>query len=143
MATFNTVATSIKTVLDALDNAPTSTIRKDAAFHPAETPPLLLISLGMDDTDVWGTPSTTGKRFQIVLTYWANVLGDLESNLSTAPDFWQSAKRALNTGSLSGVTGAWNVEIESREAWDHQPFGEGQEKSEMIVRVHVAEARNG
>jgi hypothetical protein len=150
MATFNDCATQVKAVLDAISGFPTTDIRKLDVIHPRDTLPIVIISLGTDQTDVWATlgagtstdQGSTGKLLRLIIAYYSANLGDVETNLSTVPDYWQAAKRALNEGGLSGVTGAWNVQIETNEAWEGDTFKEGHEVSRMVVNVDVAEARN-
>lgn len=147
MATFNDCATRVKAVLAGLSGAPTVDIRKVFAVHPDDATTLCIVSFGSDVTDEWatvaGTGGSTGKVFQIIVSYIAPSQGDLESSLTTVPTFWEDAKRALNLGSLSGLASVWNVIIESSEAWEKQPFGDGRERSDMGITVHCSELRNG
>ncbi len=152
MATFNDCATRVKAVLDAIAGFPTTDIRKLDVIHPRDETlmPIVIISLGTDETDSWSTmgagtstdQGSTGKRFGLIIAYYRRNLGDVETDLAVIPDLWEAAKRALNEGGLAGVTGAWNVEIETHEGWERQDFPNGHEVSRMVVNVDVSEVRN-
>ncbi len=153
MATFNAAAVRVKAIVDAVTSAPTSVIKKDDVISPREldaiTTALVVIWFGGDETDVWSTTGSgasdtgsTGKRFAIGLSYYKNNLGNVASDLSTIPDFWQEAIRALDKAGLAGLLSAWNVTIETHEAWEKQGFGDGHEVSRLVIHVEVSEARN-
>ncbi len=149
MATFNSVASAIKTELDALSGFPTTSIRQVFHIKPRDTLPIVILSLRTDASDAWGTTGDgaadlgdTGKDFTVAVSYIASDQGDTETGLSTVPDFWQLAKRAINSDSLGAVAGVWNVTPQTSEAWERQPFADGKEVSEFIIRVGVSENRN-
>ncbi len=150
MATFNTAATRVKVIIDAVSGAPTSVIKKDDITNPRELDTsLVVIWFGGDETDVWSTigaggtdSGDTGKRFAIGISYYKNNLGNVASDLTAVPDFWQDAIRALNKPGLAGLLSAWNVTVESHESWEKQAFGDGHEVSRLLIHVDVSELRN-
>ena len=150
MAVFNTIATSVKTVLDAVAAAPTTVIRKRDIVHKFETLPIATISFGGQDYDEWaalGPGSSTdqgsiGKAYAIWVSVYRENAGNLDTTLSTNPDFFQAAVRALNKANLSGASEVWNTQVETNEAWESQPFRDGAEVSRLRIIFQSSEVRN-
>lgn len=151
MATFNDIATAIKTQLEAISGAPTISVRKDGTIHPRDTLPIVIVSLWSDETDTWGTTGDAGNtdyghaghEYTVALSMYRASLADIESDLSDTTSFWQSSKKTLNKGVLSGVSSVWNVRIQDSEAFDRQAWKEGHEVSQIFIVACTAGSRNG
>lgn len=150
MATFNTIATQVKSVIDALSLGVTTVIRKDAVIYEIDTLPLIVISLVTDLGEEWATTGdgstdqgTVGRGVTIGISVYRANAGALQSDLSANPDIFQSVKRALNKGSLSGASTVWDTRLRENELWEGQAFRDGDEVSEFAMDFGSAELRLG
>ena len=152
VATWNTIATAAKAILDGLASFPAVSIRKDGALHPNEisTTSQCVIAFGQESVqaglltfrDATGKP-TDGHIYGLIFSLYLVNLGDIESNMSTFPDFVKAAKQALNTVTLSGASTVWNTELVENAAWEGVKFRDGVELSEFGINFYSAELRNG
>ncbi len=152
MATWNTIATAAKSVLDGLASFPDVSIRKDGSLHPNEISATsqCVITFGQElpqaAVQTFGTGAdkpTIGKIYGLIFSLYLVNLGDIESGMTTFPDFVLAAKQALNTATLSGATTVWNTELIENPAWEGVKFKDGVEMSEFGINFYSAEARNG
>ena len=152
MAKFNDVANAVKVVLDTITGAPTTIVRKNDATHPRDSSsfPLCVISLGADEHEQWATTGngttdqgTIGIGLTIVISVYQKCLGDIQSNMTVNPTFFEDAKQALNKRTLSGVASIWNTTVQTNQAWEQQDFSEGYEVSQFTMTFMSGELRNG
>jgi hypothetical protein len=153
MAYWLDIANAVKTVLEGVAGAPTITVRKEGALHPGEldsVTQLCVVSLGNVDEE-WaatgdgtsGKFGTISRRYGIVVSLYSRNLGNIQSDLTNTPDFFQLAKQALMKDSLTGVTTVWQVDSATHPAWEAASFGEGVEVSEFVFYASNTEPRNG
>jgi hypothetical protein len=154
VAEWNDVATACKTILDALSGFPDTTIRKEGVVYAREkeslTTPQCVIAFGderpYEPVTTFGDATnkpTNGKIYGLVFQLYLTNPGNLDSTLTTNPNFVKQAKQALNTITLAGAASIWQTELVENPAWENQPFGDGAEVSEFGMNFYSAEARNG
>lgn len=154
MAEWNDVATSAKTILDALTGFPDTTVRKEGVIYAREKEslavPQCVISFGDErpyaplTTFGDGTDKPTiGKIYGLVFQLFLTNPGNLDTTLATNPNLVKQAKQALNTITLAGATAIWQTELVDNPAWENQAFRDGAEVSEFGMNFYSAEARNG
>jgi len=152
MATWNTIATAAKAVLDAIPGFPTTSIRKENTVHARDTITSSLCVISFGDEQLQPGVATFGdstdkptisKVYGLVFSLYIVNPGNIETTLSTFPDFVLAAKQALNTATLSGASTVWNTDLVENPAWENQAFKDGVEWSEFGINFYSAEARNG
>ena len=150
MATFNTIATQAKSVVDALSLGLTTVIRKDGAVYESDALPLVVISFAGDLGEEWATTGngttdqgTVGRGVALEFGVYRETQGELETGLSTNPDYFQSVKQALNKGSLTGASTVWDTRLRTNELWEGRAFGQGGEVSSFQLEFGSGELRNG
>lgn len=148
MATFNTIATQVKAVIDALSLGLTTVIRKDGTVYESDTLPLVVIAFAGDLGEDWATTGdgstdqgTVGRGVTLEIGVYRETQGELQTGLSDNPDYFQSVKRALNKGSLSGASTVWDTRLQSNEMWERRSFDRG-EVSAFQLDFGSAEVRN-
>lgn len=146
---FPPIAAAVKTVVDGVSGAPTTVVRKRGAVRSRETLPLCVISFGDEGGEEWATLGAgsaeqggIGKTYSILISVYRENAGDLDTTLTTNPDFIDAAKEALNKGSLSGVSSVWDTALEAHEEWEGQEFREGAEVSRFKLWFRTSESRN-
>ncbi len=149
MAVFNTIANSVKTVIDALTLGITTEVRKDGAVFARDTLPLVVISLATDQGEQWAATGaggadlgTFGKEYVVEVAVYRANQAEIATNMTANQDYFESIKRALNKGSLSGATMVWDTRLMTNEAWEGRAFGEGGEVSSCGLAFGSAELRN-
>lgn len=149
MATFNTIATQAKAVIDALSLGLTVVIRKDGVIYEADTYPLVVISFAGDMGEGWATTGngstdqgTVGRGVTLEIGVYRDTQAELQTGMDTNPDYFQSVKRALNKGSLTGATTVWDTRLTTNEMWEQRAFRDGGEVSSFQLEFGSAEVRN-
>ncbi len=155
MATFNTIATAVKAVIDGLSLGITTRIRKEGSLQPRDfdggglTFPLVLIWLKADDGESWATLGngtsdlgTIGRDVILGVDLYRESQGDITSNQDANPDIFQAIKRALNTATLANASTVWNTRLGTNALWEDMAFSIGGEMSHCDLTFCGAEPRN-
>jgi hypothetical protein len=149
MATFNTIATAVKSVVDALSLGLTTVVRKDGSIYESDSLPLVVISFAGDLGEEWaatgnGSSDTgsVGRGVALEVGVYRETQGELQTGVDTNPDYFQSVKRSLNKGSLSGASTVWDTRLRTNELWEGRAFGQAGEVSSFQLEFGSAEQRN-
>lgn len=148
---FLAIGNAVRSVIAGLTGAPaTIEVRKDDTLLGTDTPPIVVITLGDEDVQMYlsgaGTATDQGdvlKTYTVGVTIYRTCQALLTNDMSDNQDFVLLCQQALNKKTLTGVPAVYGATIVRRTAWEHEPFGKGHEVSRFAVVFYASETRLG
>ena len=148
---FKTIADAARTVAAAQSGAPAlCEVRDTDVVHPRDVVPCLIVTMGGEQeigaASGAGTSTDQGDRlmaYQLGFTEYRHRPGTNSTDLSLNQDFILLAQQALNKTTLTGATTVYGTKLVRRDAWEHQPFGQGWEVSRWGMIFWSSEPRLG
>lgn len=144
-SSMETIATAIKTTIDALATTPDSIIRKWPRSFQTDTYPIVLITYSNDDLSA-GTADQSFEgwvfvRYSLLLVILTKDGQNSTLNAGQVPEWREKIRQAIQTPDL--VAGVINAELDNNPDFDPSYLAQNVDYSAMLFTYTFLEERNG
>lgn len=145
MATQDTIASAIKTLVETLTGEPTVIVRDEMVRMEGDTLPLIIITKGGERTIERYSGNSIRREYEIVLTFLGSQNHVLESSLGTLQTWRDSVKKRVEPDDtvtppiLPAATMVYDIRTVDLPAEDRAAKAAGYDRVQLGLLVYTSE----